>query len=182
MTVHVFAGADGRFVLYEDDGETTAYQQGHSVRTPFVLHWRGDSLNLTIGPAEGDPSVGPSRRAYTVQVHGIAGWSAVEVAHNGQRAAAADGAQTADGFVIALPDVEPGEAIELRVAVNGLAAPDDAQRITDVRALLHAFRLDTRVKMQIDLDRPRLLCGELARARYPLTAAQQQALHQAMTN
>ena len=39
LTLHIFAGADGQFVLYEDDGATTAYQQGHAAQTPFTLTW-----------------------------------------------------------------------------------------------------------------------------------------------
>jgi alpha-glucosidase (family GH31 glycosyl hydrolase) len=34
LTVHVFPGADGSFTLYEDDGETVAYQQGATRRRP----------------------------------------------------------------------------------------------------------------------------------------------------
>jgi len=34
LTVHVFAGSDNRFELYEDDGDTQAYLAGHGCITP----------------------------------------------------------------------------------------------------------------------------------------------------
>ena len=52
LHLHVFAGADGHYDLYEDDGETQAYLQGAYAITPLRLqanctrcaniHWRGN--------------------------------------------------------------------------------------------------------------------------------------------
>jgi len=47
MTLFVFTGADGRFDLYEDDGETYAYEQGEFVRIP--LRYDAENDTLTIG-------------------------------------------------------------------------------------------------------------------------------------
>ena len=48
-TVHVYPGADGAFTLYDDDGETYAYEKGEMVKTQFAL--KGNAL--TIGMREG---------------------------------------------------------------------------------------------------------------------------------
>ena len=50
LELHVFPGADNRFVLYEDDGETLAYRQGRFAQTPMELQWGADRLTLAIGP------------------------------------------------------------------------------------------------------------------------------------
>jgi len=47
--VHVYCGADGEATLYEDDGETYAYERGEVAKTRFTL--RGGAL--TIGLREG---------------------------------------------------------------------------------------------------------------------------------
>jgi len=50
LTVHVFPGADKRrFTLYEDDGETTAYQRGAYALTALLQTWEGVSLSTAAG-------------------------------------------------------------------------------------------------------------------------------------
>ena len=41
---HVWPGADGRFELYEDDGDTIAYRKGAFTHTPVT--WRGGKLEI----------------------------------------------------------------------------------------------------------------------------------------
>ena len=71
LELHVFAGAGNAFTLYEDDGDSTAYQQGAYCRTTFEQIWRDDRLELIIHPAEGDANQVPARRTYTLVIHGV---------------------------------------------------------------------------------------------------------------
>ena len=65
LEIVVFAGADGRFELYEDDDA----RQPRTVRTP--LSWSDAARTLTIGPADGDAGVVPATRRYTLRVVGV---------------------------------------------------------------------------------------------------------------
>lgn len=65
LEVQVFPGADGSFILYEDDGRTNAYEQGACVRTAFTWHWQDES-ELTIVAPQGDTSLIPEGRHYTI--------------------------------------------------------------------------------------------------------------------
>ncbi len=51
LTVWVYAGADGDFMLQEDDGLTYGYEKGESSR--IVMHWSEKDRTLTIGKREG---------------------------------------------------------------------------------------------------------------------------------
>jgi len=51
VTLLVYAGANGRFTLYEDDGLTYAYERGAFTRIP--LAWDEASRTLTIAGREG---------------------------------------------------------------------------------------------------------------------------------
>ena len=51
VTLQVYAGADGRFTLYEDDGATYGYERGECARIP--LHWDDAARTLTIGARTG---------------------------------------------------------------------------------------------------------------------------------
>jgi len=78
LDIYIFPGADREaspkrsewdnvFDLYEDDGETTDYQQGKYAITRFEL--KNDIF--TIHPAQGDLSVIPAQRTYRIHIGGI---------------------------------------------------------------------------------------------------------------
>ncbi|WP_291876144.1 TIM-barrel domain-containing protein [Caulobacter sp.] len=49
--IRIYAGADGRFTLYEDDNETYAYEKGQSAR--YDLSWNDARRTLTISARRG---------------------------------------------------------------------------------------------------------------------------------
>ncbi|MEO6102329.1 MAG: TIM-barrel domain-containing protein, partial [Pseudoxanthomonas sp.] len=51
LTIEVYAGADGTFSLYEDNGRNYGYEQGEFSRIPFA--WNDKSGELSIGEREG---------------------------------------------------------------------------------------------------------------------------------
>jgi alpha-D-xyloside xylohydrolase len=51
ITLWVYAGANGDFALYEDDGVSYGYERGASARVP--IHWNDAARTLTIGKREG---------------------------------------------------------------------------------------------------------------------------------
>ena len=51
VTLFVYAGADGAFTLYEDDGLTYGYEKGAFSRIP--IRWDDATGRLTIGTREG---------------------------------------------------------------------------------------------------------------------------------
>ncbi|HYD25179.1 MAG TPA: TIM-barrel domain-containing protein [Croceibacterium sp.] len=68
LTIHVFAGADGEFTLYEDQGEDMGYTRGELAR--IALRWDDAARKLTIGRREGRfPGMASTRRIGVV-VHG----------------------------------------------------------------------------------------------------------------
>ncbi len=69
LRIKVFAGADGSFSLYEDDNETCAYEAGDCVMT--LMHYKeADQAVFTIEPAQGNTSLIPQQRCYTVELAG----------------------------------------------------------------------------------------------------------------
>lgn len=51
LEIRVYPGADGRFVLYEDEGDNYNYESGAYTEIPFV--WKDSSRRLTIGTRQG---------------------------------------------------------------------------------------------------------------------------------
>jgi alpha-D-xyloside xylohydrolase len=67
LTVHVFAGADADFTLYEDDGTSTGYARGEYSRIP--LHWDDKAGKLTIGGRQGSFPGMAAQRKVEVVIH-----------------------------------------------------------------------------------------------------------------
>ena len=67
LDLYVFPGADNRFELYEDDGETTDYRRGKYAITAFTL----EGNVLTIHPVAGDTTLVPAQRTYRIHLRGV---------------------------------------------------------------------------------------------------------------
>jgi len=64
ITLYVYAGANGRFSLYEDDGRSYGYERGEFARIP--IEWNDASRTLTIGARAGSYPGMPASRTFTV--------------------------------------------------------------------------------------------------------------------
>lgn len=64
IELRIYRGADGDFELYEDAGDTYAYQQGQHVIIP--MHWSDSSGKLTISAREGSFPGMVTRRTFRV--------------------------------------------------------------------------------------------------------------------
>ena len=64
LTLFVYAGKDGAFALYEDDGLSYAYEKGAFARIP--LRWDDTSRTLTIGQRQGSYPGMPARRTFGI--------------------------------------------------------------------------------------------------------------------
>ena len=72
LYLRIFSGADGSFTLYEDDNETTAYQNGDCALTEYTLNWEKEK-KFTISAVRGRKELIPEKRSYTVE------WNALEL-------------------------------------------------------------------------------------------------------
>jgi alpha-D-xyloside xylohydrolase len=64
IVLWVYAGADGQFTLYEDDGLTYGYEKGAAARIP--IRWNEAIQTLTIGKREGAFPGMPAARTFEV--------------------------------------------------------------------------------------------------------------------
>ena len=183
LTVHAFAGADNRFTLYEDDGETTAYLQGRYALTAFEQRWVVQRLSFAIAPLSGDALVTAPIRDYQLVVYGIIEPDQIEVSLNGE----AVGWQSSgydphrEALTVAVAGVKPTDTLLLIVSTDQetlLSLRD--RRAERFEAMLQSLRLDNRIKPQIGQDLEKLLAGEHSLDRYELSEAQRSALEQVL--
>ena len=82
LEIHAFCGANGEFTLYEDDGVSMGYEDGRFCHTHYRLDW--GAKRFEIDPSEGDLSLIPKQRRYTVVLHGISAGSVEAITVDGQ--------------------------------------------------------------------------------------------------
>lgn len=66
----IFSG-NGEYELYEDDGESLAYQSGRYAVRRFTVEEQGDTLRLHISPVEGDRTVGQAAMHYRLSFRNV---------------------------------------------------------------------------------------------------------------
>jgi hypothetical protein len=159
LTVHLFAGADNGFTLYEDDGDTVDYLQGSRCLTPMSQAWQGNRLSFTLGPVEGDASLVPEMRTYHLVIHGVRAPDRVRLAVDGvERATASTYDENQERLILGEVVLRPFEQLTLTVEVDsGSLLSKRDRRLETCRKFLAAFRLDAGVKGRIDRDLPSIL-------------------------
>jgi alpha-glucosidase (family GH31 glycosyl hydrolase) len=71
LSVRVFAGADGSFELYEDDGVSRAHEGGSFAVTRIEQRFSEGELRLIVSAPSGDASCVPADRTLKVEVFGV---------------------------------------------------------------------------------------------------------------
>jgi alpha-glucosidase (family GH31 glycosyl hydrolase) len=68
LTVHVYPGADGNFLLYGDDGKSFDFRRGAWMG--IEMAWNGARKTLTLRLAKGSRMLAPLRRSIEVKMAG----------------------------------------------------------------------------------------------------------------
>jgi alpha-D-xyloside xylohydrolase len=76
VTIYVYAGADGSFALYEDDGRTYGYERNEFSVVP--LSWNEQSKTLTIGDTVNRPSSTHEFKVVLVSPSSAQGYAGIE--------------------------------------------------------------------------------------------------------
>ena len=143
LRVKVFAGAEGAFDLYEDDGIGAAGEGAPCVVTRMT--WSEGCF--AIQPAEGDRSLLPARRSCTLEFWGI-GPEEARMLVNGQPVEA-PAAYDQERHVLTLqaPDITPADRLEVRFAGAPAVRPND--RVGQIFRLLYKAEMEYAKKERI---------------------------------
>ncbi len=69
ITLDLYAGRDGRFMFYEDDGTTNAYENGAFSLIPITFTEDEHSCTITLGQITGDYKAFSGSRTFKVRYH-----------------------------------------------------------------------------------------------------------------
>ncbi len=79
LTLHVFPGKKGEFILYEDDGQSNDYLKGKYATTRFELTKQQKGYELTIHPLKGAFTGMNANRHLRLIIHGMSGMPSIKL-------------------------------------------------------------------------------------------------------
>jgi len=184
LNIHIFAGADNHFTLYEDDGETTAYLDHPACRTTMIQRWSDNRLEFSIEAPEGDTTLIPGQRRYDLYIHSVREDAVVAAEADGQRllVTTAYDAATETLHVTGI-QLGVGSRLRLTLEANGEALLSRRDRKAEtILRLLRFFRLNTGVRNPLAEELDTILADPAKIAPYivTLSASQGRALFEVL--
>lgn len=142
LLLRVYRG-DNEFTLYEDDGETKAYQNGVQSFTKFILCESENALTLTCG-GTAKQSYLPENRRFTLQFADVTAAESVQVLVDGSPCACEVTQSPEKGVAVTLPaqSVESGFTVTLR----GLTVRENPPYIERIRKILTLYNANNSKK------------------------------------
>ena len=164
LDIKVFPGADNVYELYEDDGESTAYQKGDYALTRFEQHWSDNQLELVISPSAKDAAYIPPNRTYQITFYAITQPDIVNILLDDQETSVESSYQAAQHALTIRDLVIPaGSNLKIQLlSKRGLQDQIDWRK-SNLKWMLKHFKLNAFAKQRLDqqleavLNEPTLL-------------------------
>lgn len=143
----IFPGASNQFVLYEDAGDGSEFEQGQFATTTFQLNW-SDAPVFIVKPAEGFLSLLPKTRDYGLILRGFAKDIRVKVQIDNKEVTVPTKYDEATSSVIVQISASTDAEIKLLISGNELLT-DNGDLVKRCSDLLQKAYCDTEIKLQI---------------------------------
>jgi alpha-glucosidase (family GH31 glycosyl hydrolase) len=177
LHVHVFAGADNTFTLYEDDAETNGYRDGQCSLTRFAQTWSGNRLELAVTVSTGAAGLIPDRREYHFYVHGVTANAQLAVESDGRNVPVTS-TYHAETDTLHVAGIQFESSSTLRLVLQsgetGLLSHHSRKRETLLH-MLRFFNLHTGVRNRLAAEIDSIMADPARLAPYIITMAESQA-------
>lgn len=149
VEIHVFPGRSNSYMLYEDDGTTNLYLNGHYLTTEMEYNYSPNEYKFTIKSAEGKTGIVPEIRNYKIKFRNTKEAKNISVLYNNSPIkfmTYVDG----NDFIIDIKEVK--SIGELRIICSGDNIEIDATRIIneDIEGIISDLHIETEMKEKID--------------------------------
>ncbi len=163
MELHlvVFPGADNRFELVEDDGQTMGYRRGAYALTAISQKWGENEMSIHIASARGDLSMLPEQRRVQILLRGFSPDIQITGRLNGQSMRLPfEYDSNTETLTLELLTMKPTDEFLLVVRAPGGVMSRRDRTGEKLRKFLSAFRLESMTKQEIDASWPKILAGQ----------------------
>lgn len=176
MDVLVFAGADGVFDLYEDEGTTNTYLENHCAITRMTQSYSDQKARFTIYPVDGDVSLTVPERNYLLKFRGYNQPSTVLLTVNGNPVDVNWSYDKATSTIVLQNFSIPAHSrvdVDLAIESGNLMNSGDT-RYQRMHHYLTQFKLGSSVKEMIYRDLNAIVENPLALMKYKVQLTQRQ--------
>ena len=150
LIIHIFPGGDNSYRLYEDDGETLAYENGDFALTEFTQTWHNDKTRFEIHATQGNTDLLSENRIYKLSFHALNMPETISITIDDKESPCEWTYNEPDHQLIIKDLIIPIKA-NLKVEVKG---SDDLMFRADHRKkkllmMFKSFKMDTEVKREL---------------------------------
>ena len=142
MKVRIYTG-NNSFDLYEDDGETMNFEKGQYAVTKMVQTTTASDIVFEIRKAEGDTSVLPTKRNYTLSFENVKDAKKITVTVNG-KIKNAEIIKKLSHIEIVLTAIKPKDTVT--VVLSGFEARQNKSKKTLITDTISKYQLTTAYK------------------------------------
>ena len=142
LTIRIFRG-NNTFELYEDDGETMNFEKGAFAVTQLSISEKNSEIKFIVNCAQGDKSVIPASRKYTLIFEDIKDASEITVTSNSRDKAFKVEKKHSKVYVV-LSDVKPSAKIV--VSLKGVSVRENKNKREMIIDVLSSYQLETAYK------------------------------------
>lgn len=142
MKVRIYTG-NNSFDLYEDDGETMNFEKGQYAVTKMVQTTTASDIVFEIRKAEGDTSVLPTKRNYTLSFENVKDAKEITVTVNG-KIKNAEIIKKLSHIEIVLTAIKPKDTVT--VVLSGFEARQNKSKKTLITDTISKYQLTTAYK------------------------------------
>ncbi len=148
MEIHVFPGINNTYKLYEDDGESSLYEEGYYIITNIDYNYQANNYTLIIRPIEGKSGIIPDKRDYRIRFRNTKEADDVIVYIDQSKVMASSYVDDND-FVVEIKDVATTK--QLTINCKGKDIEVDATRFIheEIDSIINDLKIETKLKQKI---------------------------------
>lgn len=176
LELYLFPGADNRFELFEDDGDSMHYQNGAYSMTAFETRWQPRQWEFTVRPASGQTDHLPQQRTYQLHLRGIIVPERIEVRRGHENSVITEFHYDTVTETVVLPDIQlaPDETLTVVISHSSDLMAVRDRMLETCQKMLSVFRLETWTKNHVYNLLPELIAD---RDRFDEVAAMVEPAH-----
>jgi hypothetical protein len=186
LILNVFPGADGKFDLYDDEGNTNFYLEEAYAITPLAQEWHENQTRLVVGAAQGDLSMVPGQRRFDLLFRGFTQPEQIEVLVNGEPVNFTS-TYLGDSYSLSLEGfyLAPTDCLSVTLtarAGDSLSNREDSRLVTCLKLLEH-FKMESWAKASLSTVLPDVIQDPAKLGRYlpSLSDSQMRALFEVIS-
>ena len=158
LTINVFPGTDNTYTLYEDDGETLAYQEGAYALTKFNFAWEEEACTLSLEPVRGLKDLLSPNRIYKIIFHAFTAPEDIHTRINDQEIDVLH-QYNKESHQLILKDIvlTPEDSLSIQISSSKNLCNKADQRKETILNMLMTFKMNSYIKQALDFRVDHLL-------------------------